>query len=81
MELKEQAGDKDLYDVMKKERRKHKGQEGKLTAQYDKTVRRERSTFDFINKKLCGNKKGQGSYLKLGLTINCDECNRVDQSF
>ena len=54
MELKEIAGDRDLYDVMKKQKKKHK-----TGAKTSKGKDRPKcgSVFDFINKKL-GSKKG-----------------------
>lgn len=55
MELKELAGDQDLYDVMKKQKRKQKQIESKAADGYKKEDMP--NLFDIINKKL-GNKKG-----------------------
>ena len=54
MELKERAGNQDLYDVMKKRKRKRKTQPAN-TQQPAK--RKPKSVFDFINRKL-GKTKG-----------------------
>ena len=56
MELKARAGDRDLYDVMKKQKRRQKKIDAKAEASYNKEERT--SVFDFINSKL-GNKKGR----------------------
>ena len=58
MELKERAGDRDLYDVMKKQKRKQQKVDDKAAVGYDKEVKKV-NVFEFINKKL-GNKKGEG---------------------
>lgn len=55
MALKELAGDRDMYDVMKKQEKKMKKQAEKLEIQYHKAEKAD--VFDFINKKL-GGKKG-----------------------
>ncbi|KAK3088218.1 hypothetical protein FSP39_016287 [Pinctada imbricata] len=55
MELKEIAGDQDLFDAMKKQKRKAKKQEQKNEAAYKNIPRA--NVFDFINKKL-GGKRG-----------------------
>ena len=64
MELKEQAGDKDLYDVMKK-KRKHQRKAEKSTANpyVSKKSSEQINVFDFINKKLKGKKGKFGSVL------------------
>ncbi|ESP04471.1 hypothetical protein LOTGIDRAFT_170716 [Lottia gigantea] len=58
MELKEQAGDQDLFDVMKKTKKKKVKKSG--TGSSSLGIRPTKSTdvFDFINKKLRG-KKGE----------------------
>lgn len=56
MELKALAGDRDLYDVLKKQQKKKKKAEKKAEAKY-LSEKSETSVFDFINKKL-GGKKG-----------------------
>ena len=59
MELKEQAGDKDLYDVMKKKQKHQRKSEKSMAKQH--TVKKSSgkiNVFDFINKKLKG-KKGE----------------------
>ncbi|XP_045194698.2 zinc finger CCCH-type with G patch domain-containing protein-like [Mercenaria mercenaria] len=62
MELKEIAGERDLFDVMKKQERKMKKQEEKLKKQYQVGKQYMPNMFDFINKKLHG-KKGKLSEL------------------
>ena len=57
MELKEKAGDRDLYDVMKKQRRKQKKINNSAAKGYTKVKPDSHEVFDFINAKL-GNKKG-----------------------
>ena len=57
MELKAVAGDQDLYDVLKKQKRKQKQQDAKAANQYRKDGEKV-SVFDIINKKL-GHKKGR----------------------
>lgn len=63
MALKEIAGDRDMYDVMKKQEKKMKKQVEKQEKQYSKPEKTD--VFDFINRKL-GGKKGNfnlGQYL------------------
>ena len=54
MELKELAGDKDLYDAMKAQKRKQK----LIDRQAAKAGIEKKSVFDFINKKLSATQKG-----------------------
>ena len=54
MELKEVAGNRDLYDVMKKQKRKQKKVDAKASQNYEEKT----NVFDFINKKLGNNTKG-----------------------
>ena len=57
MELKEQAGDKDLYDVMKKKRKQQRKTEKSMAKEYvAKKSSGQINVFDFINKKLKGKK-------------------------
>ena len=64
MELKERAGDKDLYDVMKKKRKHQCKTEKSMAKQYvAKKSSEQINVFDFINKKLKG-KKGMYFLLK-----------------
>jgi hypothetical protein len=56
MTLKEASGDKDLYDVLKQQKRKQKKKMEKEMKEYKKAKRREVNVFDFINKSLRGNK-------------------------
>ena len=57
MELKERAGDKDLYDVMKKKRKRQYKAEKSMAKQYvAKKSSEQTNVFDFINKKLKGKK-------------------------
>ena len=59
MELKERAGDKDLYDVMKKKQKRQRKTEKSMAKQYAvKKSSAQMNVFDFINKKLKG-KKGK----------------------
>ena len=59
MELKEQAGDKDLYDVLKKKKKTQKKNDTKSAKTYASMKAKEKvNVFDFINKKLKG-KKGK----------------------
>ncbi len=59
MELKEQAGDKDLYDVLKKKKKIQKKTDAKSAKNYASMKAKEKiNVFDFINKKLKG-KKGK----------------------
>ena len=67
MELKAIAGDRDLYDVLKKQKQKQKKVETKAANQYKKETERI-SVFDIINKKL-GHKKGEMERLSLFLFI------------
>ena len=68
MELKEQAGDKDLYDVMKKKRKRQCKTEKSMAKQYvAKKSSEQINVFDFINKKLKGKK---GIYFSF-------KCNRM----
>ncbi|KAK2165501.1 hypothetical protein LSH36_49g04016 [Paralvinella palmiformis] len=55
MELKQIAGDQDLYDVLKKQKRKQKKVEKAAAESYEKNVNKH-TVFDFINKKI-GHKK------------------------
>jgi len=57
MELKQIAGDQDLYDVLKKQKRKQKKVEKAAAESYEKNVNKH-TVFDFINKKI-GHKKGE----------------------
>lgn len=57
MELKEKAGDRDLYDVMKRQKRRQKQTDKKAAAEYNKVKPEAHCVFNFINKKL-GAKKG-----------------------
>ena len=56
MRLKEIAGNRDMFDVLKKQERKIKKENEKREKGYTKTVKP--NVFDFINKKL-GGKKGR----------------------
>ena len=56
MELKEQAGDKDLYDIMKKRKHKQKKIDDKAAKDYQ--MPKGLNVFEVINKKL-GGKKGK----------------------
>ncbi len=59
MELKELAGDRDLYDVLKKKQKKQQKVEKTAAKKYvAKTAAERVNVFDFINKKLKG-KKGR----------------------
>ena len=59
MKLKERAGNKDLYDVLKKMERRKKFQINSSGQDGQARVPREKAhVFDFINKKL-GGKKGE----------------------
>jgi hypothetical protein len=60
MELKELAGERDMFDVMKKEERKKKKQEKKLQKQPDRQY--VPNLFDIINRKLHGKK---GNWIRL----------------
>ena len=65
MELKERAGDKDLYDVMKKKRKNQCKAEKSMTKQYVARKSSEQiNVFDFINKKLKG-KKGMYIFIEV----------------
>ena len=55
MELKELAGNRDLYDVMKKQKRKQKKIDANASKSYQK--KKKVNVFEFINKKL-GEKHG-----------------------
>ncbi len=57
MELKEQTGDENLYDVMKKKQKRQKKLE-KSAAKKSLTenMSKRKNVFEFINKKLKGNK-------------------------
>lgn len=61
MALKELAGNRDIYDVMKKQDKKMKKQAEKLERQYLRSETAD--VFDFINKKLKG-KKGMAERKK-----------------
>ena len=50
MELKELAGNRDLYDVMKKQKRKQKKIDENAAKQYEQ--KKKINVFEFINKKL-----------------------------
>ena len=57
MELKALAGDRDLYDVMKKRERQQRKTQTNNRVKYEKEKlkeKKETSVFDFINKKLHG---------------------------
>ena len=57
MELKAISGDRDLYDVLKKQKKRQKKMEKKACETYVKSkMAPSDSTFDFINKKLSGHK-------------------------
>ena len=58
MELKAIAGDRDLYDVLKKQKKKQAQQEKKASVTYTKSkmAASKINVFDFINKKLGGQK-------------------------
>ena len=59
MELKELAGNQDLFDVMKRIEKKKKMQEKKNEKTYHKSKSSEKTdVFDFINHRLA-NKKGK----------------------
>ena len=58
MELKERAGDQDLYDVMKQQGRKQHKIDNKVSHEYKKDTAKKINVFEFINKKLAG-KKGE----------------------
>ena len=65
MELKERAGDKDLYDVMKKKRKRQCKTEKSMAKQYvAKKSSEQINVFDFINKKLKG-KKGIYIFIRI----------------
>ena len=66
MELKEIAGNQDLFDAMKKMKRKAKKQEKQNANTYNKIP--AANVFDFINKKL-GGKRGDINYIILGYTF------------
>lgn len=55
MKLKELSGDRDLYDVMKKSKKKKRKEDMKNAANYKK--KEKANVFDFLNKKI-GIKKG-----------------------
>lgn len=55
MELQEKSGNQDLFDAMKKDKRKQNKEDAKVKAGYK--VQEKTNVFDFINKKL-GGKKG-----------------------
>ncbi|KAK2189070.1 hypothetical protein NP493_115g02039 [Ridgeia piscesae] len=57
MELKTRAGDQDLYDVMKKEKRRKKRDAKHTAPGTTKQTPKPKNVFDFINKKL-SRKKG-----------------------
>lgn len=56
MQLKELAGERDMFDVLKKQEKKIKKENEKRERNYDKPAKS--NVFDFINKKL-GGKKGR----------------------
>ena len=58
MELKEKAGNQDLFDVLKKEKRRQRKLQAKKTSQNKKTPQDKTDVFGFINKKLHG-KRGR----------------------
>jgi len=60
MELKTRAGDQDLYDVMKKEKRRKKRDAKHTAPGTTKQTPKPKNVFDFINKKL-SRKKGTQS--------------------
>lgn len=62
MELQEKSGNQDLFDAMKKDKRKQNKEDAKVKAGYK--VQEKTNVFDFINKKL-GGKKG-----KAGITVD-----------
>ena len=65
MELKERAGDKDLYDVMKKRRKHQCKAEKSMAKQYvAKKSSEQINVFDFINRKLKG-KKGMNIFIEV----------------
>ncbi|XP_060079075.1 zinc finger CCCH-type with G patch domain-containing protein-like isoform X2 [Ylistrum balloti] len=57
MQLKEIAGEHDLFDVMKKREKKQKAQEKKQAQAYEEMKTKDQNVFDFMNRKL-GGKKG-----------------------
>ncbi|XP_033724992.1 zinc finger CCCH-type with G patch domain-containing protein-like [Pecten maximus] len=57
MQLKEIAGEQDLFDVMKNREKKQKAQEKKQAQAYEKMKTKDHNVFDFINRRL-GGKKG-----------------------
>lgn len=57
MQLKEIAGEQDLFDVMKNREKKQKAQEKKQAQDYEKMKIKDQNVFDFMNRKL-GGKKG-----------------------
>jgi hypothetical protein len=60
MELKAVAGDRDLYDVLKKQRRKQKTVNAAAAKEYAvKKARSSAPVFDFINVKLGHKKSGE----------------------
>ena len=59
MELKELAGDRDVFDVLKQQKKgKNKRQISKHNKDGLKPKKAPTDVFEFINKKLCG-KKGR----------------------
>ena len=62
MELKEQAGDQDLFDVMNREKRKKKRM-AKKAEKSSRKLEKPTDVFDFINAKLLKGKKGKSTHL------------------
>ena len=72
MELKELAGDRDLYDVLRRQRRRQKVVDAKAAKAYMSDREKAQSSgyvFDIINRKLNTRKSGTGSSVQ-----SCTRC-------